>query len=292
MLPLFLSLVAVLALQTQVIPAAAPVNVQAQVTPVEFSTGIPVNVPPGTFQWFAFTSCHGTSFVPLQVTVRVVLPAMPWDVPAGSYLNMVVFSSEDNCATPICQNNITADDPGVCIFTHSTTQTDFFVYVESPKFGASAQIATVTAKTVAANAATVNTPRPQIRNFRSNPTCPVAPQQLRVSFRLEVPGVVENVPYNVSFWELFELPVCKNFEYGLSYSLYALDTRSAMSSFLCDSLPCLAGTSIAYDLSGSALNFIPWPKPITAPLYIAVSGWGEFQGRSTFGFAVTPMGPP
>lgn len=257
--------------------------VGAQILPVEYTTKAPVTFPPGFSTWFRFTTCHGSATVSLHVTAQMVLPVAKWNPDTGSYVNYTIYSAEDNCTTPVCSNNIYATDPSVCAFTHTSSQTEFFVNAYAPKFGLPAQVAVFSVRSVPATrvpevVSEVVPPKPK------NAQCPTSAEPLRVFFRNDV--TVNNDVYDQ--WAQFEVPVCTGFDKGFSLTALALDTSSAMATYVCNKSPCTGAAAFAYDLSGSAFNTIFVGTPVTAPTYLAIAGWGPLGGKSTLTFGITP----
>jgi len=261
-------------------------QMQPLLVPVEYTTARPLNFSPNDVRYFRFTTCHGTLFEPLHVTAQVVFPNSPWSIPAGSYLNFWVYSEEDGCVTPLCQNDLASSDPSVCAFTHTSKQTNLFVKIQAPPNTLPAQLTTLNVRSIP----TPNEP-PSVTKQASN-FCPTDYEALRVALRTESYASVVNDPSHWLNWAQFELPVCNQFVTGFTYTAQAVSTKSAMASYLCNitsgAPPCNANLSFTRDSSGSALNRIGVKGPVTTPTFLAVAGWGKFSDSSNFMFEVTP----
>jgi len=254
--------------------------------PVEYTTARPLNFSPLDLRWFLFTTCHGTVFEPLHVTAQVVFPNSVWSVAAGSVVNFGVYSEEDGCVTPLCQNDLSSSDPSVCAFTHTSKQTNLFVKIEAPVKSIPGQLLTLNIRSTPA----VSEPSPVIKqgaNF-----CPTDYESLRVALRTESYAIVTNDPSHWLNWGQFELPVCNQFVNGFTYTAQATNTKSAMASYLCTMAsgapPCNAEKSFDRDTSGSSLNRVVVNSSVTSPTFLSVAGWGKYNDSSSFMFEVTP----
>jgi len=265
---------------------AVSAQVLPRLVPVEYASVRPHNFQPGDESWWHFVTCHGSAFLPLHFSVRAVFPNSIWDPKAGSLVNFAVYSAEDGCLTPLCSNDLSATDPGICGFTHTSKQTDFYMRVQAPNYALAGQLVSITILSEPATDSPEPIPKPV------NDMCPPQFEDLSVSLRSAGVETIDNAPFNWTRWAQYELPICGTFSKGVTFTAQAADTDSAMSSYLCNGTagapPCRADISFAFTSVGSAQNRIVVNTPITDPTYLAIAGWGSYGRSSRLLFQMVP----
>jgi len=256
---------------------------------VEYGTARPVAFYPNNRTWYHFSNCHGFDGPSIHFTARALFPNSDWNTTSGSAVNMSIFSAADGCVTPVCKNNLSATGPdmGLCAWTAPSKQTDYFVYIEASDRFIAAQLITINVLMEGLKEL------PPVPAKKASDQCPPPDKYENLLPFLHSDGVISvvNSPYDSSVWRQFTFPICAGFDKGFTFRAQSTDTKSAFSSYLCNSTsgapPCTAANSFIWATVGSGLNVIPVTIPITETVYMSVAGWGAKNDQSTLVWSVS-----
>jgi len=232
--------------------------------------------------------CHSPPYQNCYIRTRVNLPGYQWDVNAGYYISLNVFSASANGAqcTLVASNNINAAVPGIADFLYVAGGGNKF-YIQLANSVATGLQGTLDVR--------VDCDGAEERSLRrEKPTmiqelvvpCSAATTMMDMSFR---PVKSLNVITSQKFadWLQLKIPICMGSRYtGLHYKAQATDTQSALSTRACSYSPCNAAADLAVDRSGSALNTFNIMDFNNKTLYLAMEGWGNFQQQNNFIFSL------
>jgi len=215
-----------------------------------------------------------------NLTVEISLPYDSWSIFDGTYVNITVLGSGDNCKHVLCRNDPSSViNPNVCTFTFKREMGNK-IYVTT-KGGPSAEFSSV---------------------FTSNFTCPdnrIIPNDLPfISPDLEdcriltestriITETVEplHVLTSKSTFDALQIQLSSCMSTNPNntvLTIVATDDQSAFATYLCEIYPCNTAIAVAYDNSGTGYNYVR-PKVVLLPrLTLAIYGWGAYKGINSF----------
>jgi hypothetical protein len=273
------------------------VQAQGDTIPVEYGLPAPWQFETGhNDYWAIFDMCHIPPYQNCYIRTRVNLPDLPWDVNAGQYINLNVFSATaspdgDQC-TFIVANDINAAVPGIADFLYKTGGGNKF-YIQLAN-----SVATGLQGTLDVHVDCDGASQRSLDWKREIPSkiekelivpCGARATLMGMSYRPVKPlNVITSQKF--SDWLQLKIPICMGSRYtGLYYKAQATDTQSAMSSRACTTGPCTAAADVAVDRSGSALNSFTINNFNNRTLYLAIEGWGNYQKQNNFIISLEAM---
>jgi len=234
--------------------------------------------------------CGTTQYVGCTFKVEFNLPFTGWSIADGTYLNFTVTGNGDACATTLCQNDPTSNDPGSCSFVYQSKMGDRIFVVGLSGRAAGFQ-ATFNMKTTCSS---VDSPK-QVPTGTLNhleksgfTACPQADPTKRF-VNLVTPGTVITSPKTSDAMK-YSLSVCPDQKASASvtYSLQGTDQKSAFATYFCSLSNCNTNNSPQgwFDQSGTALNYVRINSLSSQVVYVTIYGWGEYQGTNSFVFNI------
>jgi len=253
---------------------------QIDLIPVEYGLPFPFNFEENKNEiWSQFDMCQNPPYQNCYVTTRVNLPQKKWDVNAGYYVNLQVFSGMNGQCTLVAQNNINSASPNIADFMYVVGVGNRF-YVRMSNSVGTGFVGTLDVR-ITCDASQKVLHGMEIKKQLVIP-CGQSPTMMSMSYRPIKPLVF---PTSVGFedWLQMKIPVCLGDQFnGLRYKGLATDTYSAASTRACSFSPCTAAADAGVDRSGSAINSFDIPNFTNRTLFLAFEGWGTFGESNNF----------
>jgi len=250
--------------------------------PVEYGLPLPFVFEDGSNEyWTTFNMCRNPPYQNCYVRTRVNLPQKKWDVNAGYFANLQVYTSNAGQCTLVAQNNINdPTSPGLADFLYVIGSGNVF-YIRLTNSVTTGFVGTLDVHIVCDASQKSEFHGKKIEKKEVIP-CGNSQSLMSMTYRSVDPI---NFPTSVGFsdWLQMKIPVCMGEQYsGLRYKGIATDTYSAASTRACSFSPCNVNADIAVDRSGSAINSFDLFNINNRTIYVAFEGFGTFGGNNNF----------